>query len=155
EDGDNRVAAPAQIHIVDALSAAPGDTVVVSRAPDPETLPGHAQHELLPLRQIDKSFFRDRTFALVGRLSFALLGFEGHLGSSLPLLVGLPPSPCCEAQISVTIIGSNLLVAQDRQRDHLIVAQQPDTTDADRGTAGEDPHITDREADRFTAACSE
>src|SRR5215468_5516539 len=113
ENGDNRIAAPAQIHIVDALSAAPGDTIVVSRASDPEALLGHAEHELLTLRQIGIGLLRDRAL-VAGGFAFGLLGFERHpLGSRLALLVGLPPSPCSEAQISVALIGGNLLVAQD------------------------------------------
>src|SRR5208337_786546 len=73
EDGDDRIATAAQIHIVDTLPAAPGDPVVVGRAPDPEAFLGHAQHELLALREIGVGLFGDRAF--VAGLAFGLLRF--------------------------------------------------------------------------------
>ena len=154
EDGDDRIAAAAQIHVVDALSAAPGDPVVVGRAPDAEALLGHAQHELLALSEIGIGLFRDRAF-VAGGLAFGLLRFGRRLGGGLVLLADLPPSPRREAQIGVAHIGGDLLVAQDRQRDHLVVAEQSNAADADRGAAGKDPHIADREADRLTVAGGE
>src|SRR5437868_15316628 len=39
EDRDNRILAAGQVHVVDALTAAPGDAVVIGRAAHPEPLP--------------------------------------------------------------------------------------------------------------------
>ena len=60
EHRDNRVAAAAQIHVVEPLPAAPGDAVVIGRAAHAEALFGDAQHEFLAPRQIGERFLGNR-----------------------------------------------------------------------------------------------
>src|SRR5271163_803557 len=56
EDRDHRIAAPGQIHVVDALPAAPGDPIAIGRAAHAKTFLGNAQQEFLARRQIGEEF---------------------------------------------------------------------------------------------------
>src|SRR5439155_26647770 len=76
-------------------------------------------------------------------------------GGDLALLAHLAAPAGGEADIGVADIGSDLLVAQYRHRDHPVVAQQPDAAHTDRRAAGEYPDIRDREADRLAIAAGE
>src|SRR5207302_5713259 len=52
EHGDDRVAPPGQVHVVDTLPAASGDAVIMGRAAHAKALFGDAQHHFLALREI-------------------------------------------------------------------------------------------------------
>ena len=122
EDGDDRVAASGQVHIVDPLPAAPGDPVVIGRGSDAVALFRHAQHEFFTLREIDIHLLGNRVL-IAAVFVIRIVGFERRFRGCLALLPHLPPPPRGEAQISVAHIGGDLLVAQDRHRDHLVVAK--------------------------------
>src|SRR5207245_2256862 len=141
EDRDNRVLPAGQVHIVDALTAAPGDAVVIGRAAHAEALLGDALKEFLARREIEELLFRDRRLAAV---CLAFLGFERLLGGlrlgRLALLAHLAAPFRRKAQIGVAHIGRDLPVSQDRHRDDLVVAEQTDAAHPDRGTARKDPY---------------
>src|SRR5215469_15025663 len=151
EDSDDRIVAAAQIHVVDALPAASGNSVIIGRGPDAVPLLGDAQHELLALGEIGMGLIRDRSLLA----AVFVVGIRRRFRYSLALFAHLPAALSGEAQIRVPYVGADLLVPQDRHRDHLIVAEEADATHADGTAAGEDTNVADRKADRFAIAGSQ
>src|SRR5580704_10040705 len=129
EDRDHRVAAAGQIHVVDALPAAPGDPIAIGRAAHPKTLFGDAQQEFLARCQIGEQLLGNRRHLDIDIVSFG----------RLLVLAVLPPPLVGELDVGVADFGRDRLVAQDRHRDNLVVAQEPYAAHADRGPAGKDP----------------
>ena len=71
EHGDDRILPPRQVHVLDTLTAAAGDAVVVSRAAHAIALLGDAEDEFLARRELGKLLFGD---GALGRIALTFFG---------------------------------------------------------------------------------
>src|SRR5262249_42678706 len=131
----------------DALAAAPGDAIAISGAADAVALLSDAEKEFFACREIGELLFGDRGVPGCAAAVFAVVGFKPQFVFAVlaTALVG-------QLQVGITRLGVDLLMAQDRHRDHAIIAEQANAADANRRTAGKDAHIFDRKTDGLAVA---
>src|SRR6185312_17349599 len=100
----DRVLAAAQIHVVDALPAAPGDPVVVGRAAHAKALFGSAQDEFLALREVEKLLLGQGCLA---GLAVVILGRGMAVAIAVSLLLAILAAPFgCHLEVGVARLGS-------------------------------------------------